>query len=180
MCSSDLTTLSPQWGGLYFVKYWTCGGVTILKKDVKKFGIIKGVTDREYYTNSNHIPVYYKISAFDKIRKEAPYHVLTPAGHICYCEIDGNIANNLDVFEKIIRCMKENNIGYGAINHPLDYDPVCGYSGVIDDVCPKCGRKETKSEPVQHLRRITGYLTGDLKFFNNGKKAEERDRVKHM
>lgn len=156
----------------------TCG--TLLRKDVKKFGIIKGVTDKKYYTNSNHIPVYYKISAFDKIKKEAPYHALCNAGHICYVEIDGNIANNLDVFEKIIRCMKENNIGYGAINHPLDYDPVCGYNGVIDDICPKCGRKETAENPYSKIRRITGYLVGTLDLFNNGKKAEEQDRVKHI
>lgn len=152
---------------------------TILKRDIKKFGIIKGVTDREYYTNSNHVPVYYKISAFDKIRKEAPYHDLTPGGHICYVEIDGNVAHNIDAFEKIVRAMKEAGVGYGAINHPLDYDPVCGYNGVIGDICPKCGRKETEENEFNRIRRITGYLTGSLKFFNDGKKAEERDRVKH-
>ena len=147
--------------------------------DKKKYGIIPGVTDRDYYTNSFHVPVYYSISAFNKIKLEAPYHALTNAGHISYIELDGDPLKNLDAFEAIVRCMKEQGIGYGAINHPVDYDPDCGYTGVIDDVCPKCGRRETREHPFDRIRRITGYLVGTLDRFNNGKRAEEHDRVKH-
>ena len=109
--------------------------------DKKKFGNIKGVTDRDYYTNSFHIPVYFNISAYDKIRLEAPYHELTNAGHISYVELDGDPLKNLEAFEQIIRFMKENGIGYGSINHPVDRDPICCYTGIIGDVCPRCGRK---------------------------------------
>ena len=149
--------------------------------DKKKFGIIKGVTDKEYYTNSFHVPVYFKINAFDKIRIEAPYHELTNGGHITYVEMNGNPIHNLSAFEDIIRCMKENNIGYGAINHPVDRDCKCGYTGVIKDVCPQCGRPiEDDDSDVDHIRRITGYLVGTTKKFNNAKRAEERGRVKHI
>ncbi|MDF9825314.1 anaerobic ribonucleoside-triphosphate reductase [Breznakia sp. PF5-3] len=151
------------------------------KIDRKKYGEIRGVTDREYYTNSNHVPVYYPISAFEKIQKEAPYHEMTNAGHIAYVELDGDPIKNLDAFEEVVRCMKESGVGYGSINHPVDRDPVCGFSGVIDDnICPKCGRDEDKSEvKFDRIRRITGYLVGTLDRFNNGKAAEERDRLKH-
>ena len=148
--------------------------------DKKKFGIIEGVTDRDYYTNSFHIPVYYNISAFDKIRLEAPYHALTNAGHITYVELDGDPSNNLEAFEQIVRCMKESGIGYGSINHPVDRDPVCGYNGIINDVCPKCGRREEDGPNFERIRRITGYLVGTLDRFNDAKRAEERDRVKHL
>lgn len=147
--------------------------------DKKKYGEIPGVTDRDYYTNSFHIPVYYPISAFKKIKLEAPYHAFTNAGHISYIELDGDPLKNLDAFESIVRCMKESGIGYGAINHPVDYDPACGYTGIIDDVCPHCGRRETADAPFDRIRRITGYLVGTLDRFNNGKRAEEHDRVKH-
>ena len=151
-----------------------------VKFDKKIFGEIKGVTDREYYTNSFHVPVYYPISAFKKIEIEAPYHALTNAGHISYIELDGDTTNNLEAFESIIRCMKKYGIGYGAINHPVDRDPVCGYSGIIGDTCPKCGRHENEGGVgFERIRRITGYLVGTLDRFNNGKRAEERDRVKH-
>ena len=106
------------------------------------YGKIKGVTDRNYYTNSFHIPVYYNISIAKKIKLEAPYHAFTNAGHISYIELDGDPSENLDAFEKVVRIMKEEGIGYGAINHPVDRDPVCGYVGIIKDVCPRCGRKE--------------------------------------
>lgn len=151
------------------------------RMDKKRYGVIEGVTDREYYTNSNHVPVYYNISAFDKIKKEAPYHDLTNAGHIAYIELDGDPIKNVDAFEAVVRCMKENGVGYGSINHPVDRDPVCGFSGVIDgDVCPKCGRNEKDSDiKFDRIRRITGYLVGTLDRFNDGKAAEERDRVKH-
>ena len=113
-----------------------------VKIDKKRYGIIEGVTDREYYTNSFHIPVYYKISAFNKIKIEAPYHELTNGGHISYVELDGDPTKNLEAFEQIIRCMKESGIGYGSINHPVDRDPVCGYTGIIKELCPCCGRRE--------------------------------------
>lgn len=115
---------------------------TFIRKDQKRFGEIKGITDREYYTNSFHIPVYHKIDAFSKIRLEAPYHALTNAGHISYIELDGDPLQNLDAFEQVIRCMKESGVGYGSINHPVDRDSVCGYTGIIGDICPKCGRRE--------------------------------------
>lgn len=151
-----------------------------VRMDKEKYGVIEGVTDREYYTNSFHVPVYYPISAFEKIRIEAPYHNLTNGGHISYIELDGDPSNNLEAFEQIIRCMKESGIGYGSINHPVDRDPVCGYSGIIDDVCPKCGRTEADGKPgFERIRRITGYLVGTVDRFNNAKRAEERDRVKH-
>lgn len=151
------------------------------KMDRRNYGVIKGVTDKDYYTNSNHVPVSHKMNAFDKIKKEAPYHSLTNAGHIAYVEVDGDPINNLDAFESIVRCMKESGVGYGSINHPVDRDPICGYSGVIEgDICPKCGRNEKESHvKFDRIRRITGYLVGTLDRFNDGKAAEERDRVIH-
>lgn len=146
--------------------------------DKEKFGIIPGVTDRDYYTNSFHVPVYYPINAFKKIQIEAPYHEMTNGGHISYVELDGDPCENLDVFEKIVRCMHDAGIGYGSINHPVDRDCVCGYNGIIGDTCPKCGRKED-DVPFERIRRITGYLVGTLERFNDGKRAEEKDRVKH-
>ena len=118
------------------------------------YGNLKGITDREYYTNSFHVPVYYNISAAKKIHLEAPYHALTLAGHITYIELDGDTASNVKAFEKIVRIMKEEGIGYGAINHPVDRDPVCGYVGVIGDVCPKCGRKAGESVSVEKLKEL--------------------------
>lgn len=149
-----------------------------VKIDQKRYGKIEGVTDREYYTNSFHIPVYYPISAFDKIRLEAPYHALTNAGHISYIEMDGDPTKNLDAFEAVVRAMHDAGIGYGSINHPVDRDPICGYNGIIGDVCPQCGRQEEEVH-FERIRRITGYLVGTLERFNNGKRAEEHDRVHH-
>ena len=146
--------------------------------DKEKYGIIPGVTDREYYTNSFHVPVYYPISAFEKIAIEAPYHALTNAGHISYIEMDGDPTKNLDAFEKVVRYMHDQGIGYGSINHPVDRDPVCGYNGIIGDSCPKCGRHED-GHAFERIRRITGYLVGNLDRFNNAKRAEEAERVKH-
>lgn len=148
--------------------------------DREKYGIIPGVTDRDYYTNSFHIPVYYNISAFDKIKKEAPFHELTNGGHISYIELDGDPLKNLDAFEKVVRCMKESGIGYGSINHPVDRDPVCGYTGIIDNECPSCGRKEGDGhQQFERIRRITGYLVGTMDHWNDAKTSEEKDRVKH-
>ncbi|MDF1494706.1 anaerobic ribonucleoside triphosphate reductase [Caproiciproducens sp. CPB-2] len=148
--------------------------------DQKKYGKIPGVTDREYYTNSFHVPVYFPIRAFRKIELEAPYHALTNAGHISYVELDGDTCKNIDAFEAVIRCMKEHGIGYGSVNHPVDRDPVCGFNGIIDNECPKCHRTENDGGPkFERIRRITGYLVGTTDRWNNAKRAEERDRVKH-
>lgn len=149
-----------------------------VRLDKEIYGIIPGVTDRDYYTNSFHVPVYYPISAVDKIRIEAPYHALTNGGHISYIEMDGDPLQNLSAFEKVVRYMKECGIGYGSINHPVDRDPCCGFTGIIGDTCPMCGRTE-ESGSFERIRRITGYLVGTLDRFNNAKRAEEHDRVKH-
>ena len=124
------------------------------------YGKIKGVTDRDYYTNSFHVPVHYNISIVNKIKKEAPYHALTNAGHISYIELDGDTTKNLDAFEKVVRIMKENNMGYAAINHPVDRDPVCGYVGIIGDVCPGCGRRAGEAvsvDAVNEFKKNSGY-----------------------
>ena len=149
------------------------------KIDRKEYGKIKGVTDRDFYTNSFHVPVYYNITAFDKIDKEAPYHALCNAGHISYIELDGDPSDNIEAFEAVIRHMKDAGIGYGSVNHPVDRDPVCGFSGIIKgNRCPSCGRIED-DVLFERLRRITGYLVGSLERWNDGKKAEEAARVKH-
>ncbi len=149
------------------------------KMDRKEYGKIKGVTDRDFYTNSFHVPVYYPISAFEKIDIEAPYHNLCNAGHISYIELDGDPSDNIEAFEAVIRHMHDKGIGYGSVNHPVDRDPVCGFSGIIKgDRCPSCGRKED-DVLFERLRRITGYLVGSLERWNDGKKAEEAARVKH-
>ena len=151
-----------------------------VRMDRARFGRIEGITDRDFYTNSFHVPVYYDINAFRKIDIEAPYHALTNAGHISYIELDGDPTENLDAFEAVIRHMKDSGIGYGSVNHPVDRDPVCGYNGIINDVCPKCGRHEGDgNENFERIRRITGYLVGTLDRFNDGKRAEEAARVKH-
>ncbi len=127
-----------------------------VRMDQQRFGKIPGVTDREYYTNSFHVPVWYPISAYDKIRLEAPYHALCNAGHISYVELDGDTAKNVEAFESVVRCMHDAGIGYGSINHPVDRDPVCGYVGVIGDVCPRCGRREGEAiapERVDELKK---------------------------
>ncbi len=123
-----------------------------VRMDKKRYGEIPGVTDKDYYTNSFHVPVYFPISAARKIELESPYHALTNAGHISYVEMDGDPTKNLEAFEAIIRHMKECGIGYGSINHPVDRDPVCGYNGIINDVCPKCGRRHTWKETEKIAR----------------------------
>ena len=125
-----------------------------VKIDRAKYGTIPGVTDRDYYTNSFHVPVYYPISAFEKLDIEAPYHALTNAGHISYVELDGDTSKNPEAFEMVIRHMKECGIGYGSVNHPVDRDPVCGYTGVIDDVCPRCGRREGEAVTIEKLNEL--------------------------
>ena len=122
--------------------------------DRARYGVLPGVTDRDYYTNSFHVPVYYPIKAFRKIQIEAPYHALTNAGHITYVELDGDVCKNPEAFETVIRYMHDQGVGYGSVNHPLDRDPVCGYVGVINDVCPRCGRREGEAVSVEKLKEL--------------------------
>ncbi|MBR4158383.1 MAG: anaerobic ribonucleoside triphosphate reductase [Oscillospiraceae bacterium] len=125
-----------------------------IRMDRQRYGKITGVTDREYYTNSFHVPVWYPIGAYDKIRIEAPYHALCNAGHISYVELDGDTAKNVEAFESIVRCMHDCGIGYGSINHPVDRDPICGYVGVIGDVCPRCGRHEGEALSEERMEEL--------------------------
>lgn len=136
-----------------------------VRMDKKRYGLIPGVTDKDYYTNSFHIPVYYNISAYEKIRKEAPYHALTNAGHISYVELDGDTANNLEAFESIVRCMHDCGIGYGSINHPVDRDPICGYVGVIGEVCPRCGRREGEAVSPERIKELRKLYPGTFTYF---------------
>ena len=149
-----------------------------VRLDKKKYGIIPGVTDKDYYTNSFHIPVKFPISAYDKIKLEAPYHALTNAGHISYIELDGDPVKNLDAFESVVRFMKESGIGYGSINHPVDRDPVCGYTGIIDEVCPRCGRREGEGIPLEKLRQLGVYKHLNASTLGCcGNPDEEADRI---
>jgi len=125
-----------------------------VRMDKERYGEIAGITDRGYYTNSFHVPVYYTVKAYKKIQIEAPYHQYTNAGHISYVELDGDTLKNVEAFEAIVRYMKESGIGYGSINHPVDRDPICGYTGVIDDVCPRCGRREGESISIEKLKEL--------------------------
>lgn len=149
-----------------------------VRMDRARFGEIPGVTDREYYTNSFHVPVYYPISAFEKIRREAPYHALTNGGHISYIELDGDPTQNLEAFETVVRAMKEAGMGYGAINHPIDRDPICGYTGIIGDVCPRCGRREGEGVPLEKLQKLGMYKHLNWSTLGYpGDPNEEHDRV---
>lgn len=134
--------------------------------DKKRYGEISGITDKDYYTNSFHVPVYYNISAFKKIRLEAPYHAMTNGGHISYVELDGDPLKNLEAFEQIVRYMKEQGIGYGAINHPIDRDPCCGFTGIIDDECPMCHRREDEIQ-LERIERPVRFLSGETTIGGN-------------
>lgn len=125
-----------------------------VKIDKRLYGSIPGVTDREYYTNSFHIPVYYEISAADKIKIEGPFHALCNAGSISYIEMDGDLTKNVEAFKNVILYMKECGVGYGSINHPVDRCPVCNYVGIIGDVCPRCGRKDGEGVSIERLRKL--------------------------
>lgn len=177
-----------------------------VKLDRNLFGDIPGVTNKDWYTNSFHVPVEYSISFHKKLQLEGCYHELTNGGHISYVEIDGDPSCNISALETIVRCMAESGVGYGAINHPVDRDPVCGYLGVINNECPNCKRKECepadtailagiKRYPATHsftlkergsgvkferIRRITGYLVGTVDRFNDAKRAELEHRTKHF
>ena len=144
------------------------------RMDRKRYGVIPGVTDRDYYVNSFHIDVKEPVGIVEKIKKEAPFHAITKGGHITYVELDGEAKKNVSVILKIVKVMRDEGIGYGSINHPVDTCRSCGYRGVIYTQCPVC-----KSENISRMRRITGYLTGSLESWNSAKQAEERDRVKH-
>jgi ribonucleoside-triphosphate reductase len=148
-----------------------------VKKDRADFGVIHNVTDRDYYTNSNHVPVWYKCTMEEKMRIEAPYHPLTPAGHIAYLEVDGDPEKNVKAVEQMVNLMRKHNVGYGSINHARARCLDCGYESGSDlfDTCPECG-----STNVDMLERITGYLVGGTGKWNAGKKAELSDRVSHM
>lgn len=150
---------------------------TFTRKDQEVFGKIPGITDRPYYTNSFHVPVYYPIKAIDKIRIEGPFHKLCNGGHITYIECDGDVARNIRALDVLVKAMAEHDIGYGAINHPVDRCKECGYSGIIDNECPSCGNGDENK--ISRIRRITGYLVGDMNRWNSAKRAEERERVKH-
>ena len=147
------------------------------KKDRKEFGIIPGVTDRDYYTNSNHVPVYYKCTALKKAQIEAPYHDLTRGGHIFYVEIDGDATHNPSVISSVVDMMDKYNMGYGSVNHNRNRCLDCGYENADTnlEVCPKCG-----SHHIDKLQRITGYLVGTTDRWNSGKLAELHDRVTHI
>ncbi|MDR6779528.1 ribonucleoside-triphosphate reductase [Paenibacillus peoriae] len=142
-----------------------------------QYGKIEGVTDRDYLTNSFHVPVYYEIKAYEKIEREAPFHKLTNAGHISYVELDGNARNNLQAFKRIVQYALSKNMGYFSVNHPIDKCLSCNFDGVINKECPICG--ESDEENISRIRRVTGYLVGNLNRFNSAKRAEEKDRVKH-
>ena len=147
------------------------------KKDRKEFGVIPGVTDRDYYTNSNHVPVYYKCTALKKAQVEAPYHDLTRGGHIFYVEIDGDATHNPSVIASVVDMMDKYNMGYGSVNHNRNRCLDCGYENADAnlEVCPKCG-----SHHIDKLQRITGYLVGTTDRWNSGKLAELHDRVTHI
>ncbi|NLL63200.1 MAG: anaerobic ribonucleoside triphosphate reductase [Ruminococcaceae bacterium] len=149
-----------------------------VRMDRELYGSIPGVTDRPYYTNSFHIPVYFPISAFDKIKIEGPYHALTNGGHISYIEMDGDPTENLEAFESVIRCMKEHDMGYVSINHPVDRDPVCGYTGIIGDVCPRCGRHDGEAISRDVLMKLKGYSGPAYSCDENP--LEEKDKVIHI
>jgi ribonucleoside-triphosphate reductase len=147
------------------------------KVDRKDFGVIPGVTDRDYYTNSNHVPVYYKCTARHKAEVEAPYHALTGGGHIFYVEIDGDATHNPEVIMNIVDMMDTYNMGYGSVNHNRNRCMDCGYENADPQMhqCPKCGSKN-----IDRLQRITGYLVGTTDRWNHGKLAELNDRVTHV
>jgi anaerobic ribonucleoside-triphosphate reductase len=146
-----------------------------LKIDRKEYGVIPGVTDKEYYTNSFHVPVSYPISIYDKLKIEGVYHKYANAGHISYIEFSAPPIHNQAAVEQVLRCMQESDIGYGSINFPIDFCNSCGYSGVIEqDSCPACS-----GSSIKRIRRITGYLS-TIDRFNDAKRVELEQRVKHM
>ena len=147
---------------------------TSVRKFVEKYGVIDRVSDKDFFTNSSHVPVYHDISIKRKIEIEAPYHAYENAGHILYVELDGEAAKNIESLDDVVKLMAKNQVGYGSINHPVDRCRSCGNSEIIVDNCRICG-----SDDISRIRRITGYLVGDMDKWNNAKKDEESKRVKH-
>ena len=168
---------SERYGHNYSVIATPAEGLSgrFTKRDRAEFGEIKGITDKDYYTNSNHVPVYYHCSPRHKAKVEAPYHELTRGGHIFYVEIDGDATHNEECIMQIVDMMDKYNMGYGSVNHNRNHCPKCGYENADMEMteCPKCG---TKFETIQ---RITGYLVGTTDRWNSGKLAELNDRVVH-
>lgn len=148
------------------------------KMDQATFGKLPGITERNYYTNSYHVPVYYNLKAIDKIKKEGVFHKLCNGGHISYIECDGDVSKNTQALDVLVKSMATNDFGYGSINHPVDRCTDCGYTGIIDNECPSCHNTDQAS--IERIRRITGYLVGDMKKWNSAKRAEESQRVKHQ
>lgn len=150
-----------------------------LRIDREKYGIIKGVTDKEYYTNSSHIPVNFEISAFKKIQLEAPFHSIENGGHILYIEMDGDPTKNISAFKNIVRFMHDNDAGYMSVNHPVDTDPICRYRGIISDVCPRCGRREGEAMTMEMWQKVKGYAgAGNSATLGyHGDINEENDRL---
>jgi ribonucleoside-triphosphate reductase len=148
------------------------------KVDQKEFGKLEGITERSYYTNSFHIPVYYPIKAIDKIKKEGLFHALCNAGHISYIECDGDLSKNIKALDMLVKAMAESDMGYGSINHPVDRCKACGHTGIIDIECPIC--QNADESEIERIRRITGYLVGDKSKWNSAKFNEEKERVRHQ
>ena len=173
---------TPQYGLNFSLIATPAEGLSgrFVRMDRERFGVIEGVTDRDYYTNSFHVPVYYPISAFEKIRREAPDHTMTNGGHISYIELDGDPTQNLEAFEQVVRFMKECGIGYGSINHPVDRDPICGYTGIIGETCPRCGRKAGEGVPLEKLHKLGLYKHLNAQTLGYpGDPAEEADRMEN-
>lgn len=147
------------------------------KRDQETFGKISGVTERNFYTNSFHVPVYYQTQAINKIKREGAFHKLCNGGHISYIECDGDVSKNTKALDVLVKSMAANDFGYGSINHPVDRCMDCGYTGIIDHTCPKCTNAD--DDKIERIRRITGYLVGDMKKWNTAKREEESQRVKH-
>lgn len=174
---SRVNDFSETYGHNYSVLATPAEGLSgkFTKKDRKSFGIIPGVTDKEYYTNSNHVPVYYHCSPRHKAKVEAPYHELTGGGHIFYVEIDGDATHNEESIMQIVDLIDKYNMGYGSVNHNRNHCPNCGYENADKNEthCPRCGAK------FETIQRITGYLVGTTDRWNSGKLAELNDRVVH-
>ena len=180
---SELKELATEFSDRYDLNYSVLAtpaeGLSgrFTKMDRRKYGTILGVTDRDYYTNSNHVPVWYKCTAEQKARVEAPYHELTRGGHIFYIELDGDATHNPDSIEAVVDLMDKYNMGYGSVNHTRSRCLNCGFENADANlkVCPECGSTE-----IDTIQRITGYLVGTTSRWNNGKLAELRDRVTHI
>lgn len=168
---------SVKYGHNYSVLATPAEGLSgkFTKTDRKEYGEVKGITDKDYYTNSNHVPVYYRCSPRHKAKTEAPYHELTRGGHIFYVELDGDATHNEEAIMQIVDLMDKYDMGYGSVNHNRNHCPKCGYENARKDEtkCPKCGEK------FETIQRITGYLVGTTDRWNSGKLAELRDRVVH-